>query len=209
MFGLWDRYVVPPLIGCACSAKPIMRQRAKVVPMAEGVVLEVGCGSGTNFDMYDSSKVERLHALEPSEGMIKRARKVLDGHALAERTEFHAAGAEAVPLTDNSVDTAVVTFVLCTIPDWESSLTELRRVLKPGGRVLFAEHGRAPDADVAKWQRRIEPVWKALAGGCHLTRSTAEMLEATGYEIESQDAMYLPSTPKFAGYSVWGTARAA
>lgn len=206
MFGLWDRYVVPPLIGCACSAKPIMLQREKVVPKAEGVVLEVGCGTGTNFDLYDASKVTQLHALEPSEGMITRARKAMDGHVLSERTEFHTAGAEAVPLEDDSVDTAVVTFVLCTIPDWESSLTELRRVLKPGGRVLFSEHGRAPDAGVAKWQRRVEPVWKKLAGGCHLTRDTAEMLEATGFAMESHDSMYLPGTPRVAGFAVWGSA---
>ena len=205
--GFWDRYIVPPLVGCACSAKPIMKQREKIVPKAEGVVLELGCGSGTNFHLYDASKVTQLHALEPAPGMIKRARKKMDGHILSERTVFHEAGAEAMPLEDGSVDTAVVTFVLCTIPDWEASLTELRRVLKPGGRVLFSEHGLAPDEGIATWQRRIEPVWKALAGGCHLTRDTAEMLEATGFQMESHETMYLPSTPKIAGFAAWGSAR--
>ena len=205
--GFWDRYIVPPLVGCACSAKPIMKQREKVVPNAEGVVLEVGCGSGTNFHLYDTNKVTQLHALEPSPGMIKRARKKMHGYRLDARTEFHEAGAEAVPLDDKSVDTAVVTFVLCTIPDWESSLTELRRLLKPNGRVLFSEHGRAPDVGVAKWQRRVEPVWKALAGGCHLTRDTAEMLQGSGFKLEEHETMYLPNTPKIAGFASWGSAR--
>ena len=207
--GFWDSYILPPLIGCACSAKPIMKQREKIVPNAEGVVLEVGCGTGTNFDLYDANKVTRLHALEPSSGMLKRARAAMQGHIMGDITEFHEAGAEAVPLDDASVDTAVVTFVLCTIPDWQSSLTELRRVLKPGGRVLFSEHGLAPDAGVAKWQRRIEPIWKKLAGGCHLTRDTVEMLEATGFAIESHETMYLPSTPRIAGFAAWGSARVA
>lgn len=209
MFGLWDRYVVPPLISCACSAKPIMKQRAKIVPEAEGVVLEVGCGSGTNFDLYDTAKVKHLHAIEPSEGMILRAKEAWAATARETPCDIHLCGAEDVPLDDNSVDTAVVTFVLCTIPDWQSSLQELRRVLKPGGRVLYSEHGLAPDEGVAKWQRRVEPVWKRLAGGCHLTRDTKQMLEAEGFAIEQHETMYLPNTPKIAGFAAWGSARVA
>ena len=135
---------------------------------------KVGCGSGTNFNLYDEDKVKHLHAIEPAEGMVKRARSAWAEGRRDTPCDIHCCGAEAVPLDDNSVDTAVVTFVLCTIPDWESSLTELRRVLKPGGKVLFSEHGLAPDEGVAKWQRRIEPVWKRLAGGCHLTRDTQD-----------------------------------
>jgi len=209
MFGLWDRYVLPPLIACTCSAKPIMKQRAKIVPEADGVVLEVGCGSGTNFDLYDPAKVKHLHAIEPSEGMILRAKETWDATRRETPCDIHHCGGEAVPLDDNSVDTAVVTFVLCTIPDWQSSLQELRRVLKPSGRVLYSEHGLAPDEGVAKWQRRVEPVWKRLAGGCHLTRDTKQMLESEGFTIEQHDAMYLPSTPRIAGFSVWGSARVA
>lgn len=207
--GLWDRIVVEPLISCACSSKPIMKQRAKIVPEAEGVVLEIGCGSGTNFDMYDLEKVKHLHAVEPAEGMVKRARKAWAEGRHDTPCDIHLCGAEAVPLDDKSVDTAVVTFVLCTIPDWEASLAELHRVLKPGGRVLFSEHGLSPDAGVEKWQRRIEPVWKRLAGGCHLTRDTRQMLETGGFEIERYETMYLPNTPKIAGYAAWGSARVA
>jgi len=209
MFGLWERYVVPPLISCACSSKPIMKQRAKIVPEAEGVVLEVGCGSGTNFNLYDETKVKHLHAIEPAEGMVKRARKAWAEGRRDTPCDIHLCGAEAVPLDDNSVDTAVVTFVLCTIPDWESSLTELRRVLKPGGKVLFSEHGLAPDEGVAKWQHRVEPVWKRLAGGCHLTRDTKTMLESSGFAVDQHETMYLPNTPKIAGFAAWGSARVA
>ena len=209
MFGLWERYVVPPLVSCACSTKPIMKQRAKIVPEADGVVLEVGCGSGTNFDLYDASKVTHLHAIEPAEGMVKRARAAWDDKQRETPCDIHTCGAEAVPLDDNSVDTAVVTFVLCTIPDWQASLQELRRVLKPGGKVLFSEHGLAPDEGVAKWQRRVEPVWKRLAGGCHLTRDTKAMLDSNGFNVDKYETMYLPSTPKRAGFASWGSARVA
>ncbi|MEM7328287.1 MAG: class I SAM-dependent methyltransferase [Pseudomonadota bacterium] len=209
MFGLWDRYVVPPLISCACSSKPIMKQRAKIVPEAEGVVLEVGCGSGTNFDLYDADKVKHLHAIEPATGMVERARKTWDAQHRDTNCDIHLCGAEAVPLDDKSVDTAVVTFVLCTIPDWQAALQELRRVLKPGGKVLYSEHGLAPDDGIAKWQRRVEPVWKRLAGGCHLTRDTKQMLEAEGFAIDRHETMYLPNTPKIAGFAVWGSARVA
>lgn len=209
MFGLWEKYVVPPLISCACSTKPIMKQREKIVPEADGVVLEVGCGSGTNFGLYDPQKVKHLHAIEPSEGMVKRAHKAWDEYDHGIGCDIHTCGAEAVPLEDGSVDTAVVTFVLCTIPDWESALLELRRVLKPDGKILFSEHGLAPDEGVAKWQRRVEPVWKRMAGGCHLTRDTREMLETVGFNVERHDSMYLPNTPKIAGYAAWGSARVA
>ena len=209
MFGLWDRYVVPPLISCACATKPIMKQREKIVPEAEGVVLEIGCGSGANFDLYDPSKVKHLYAIEPAEGMVKRAQRTWSDAQRETPCDIHCCGAEAIPLDDKSVDTAVVTFVLCTIPDWQAALGELRRVLKPGGKVLFSEHGLAPDEGVAKWQRRVEPVWKRLAGGCHLTRDTKEMLTQSGFAVEDHHTMYLPNTPKISGFAAWGHARVA
>ena len=144
--------------------------------------------------------------MEPAPGMIKRARKSAQSLPIAENIEFIEAGAEAVPLEDNSVDTAVITFVLCTIPDWQGALNEVRRVLKPGGRVLFSEHGLAPDAPVAKWQRRIEPVWKPLAGGCHLTRDIPQLFRDCGFVLNRSETMYLPSTPKVAGFVSWGSA---
>lgn len=205
----WERFVVPNLIACACSTRPIMKQREKVVPKADGVVLELGCGSGTNFAMYDAGKVEKLYALEPAPGMMVKARRTAGALGIGKSIDFLETGAEAIPLADKSVDTAVITFVLCTIPDWKAALAETRRVLKPGGKVLFSEHGLSPDEGIAKWQRRIEPVWKPLAGGCHLTRDTTAMLREGGFEPHEAETMYLPNTPKIAGYVSWGSARLA
>ncbi len=203
----WERYVVPNLISCACSSRPIMKQRAKVVPKAEGVVLELGCGSGTNFALYDAAKVERLYALEPAPGMVVKARRTAGALGIGKSIDFLETGAENIPLPDNSVDTVVITFVLCTIPDWQGALAETRRVLKPGGRILFSEHGLAPDEGISKWQRRVEPVWKALAGGCHLTRDTVDLLHQGGFRTEETETMYLPNSPKIAGFVSWGSAR--
>ncbi|WP_300396500.1 class I SAM-dependent methyltransferase [Henriciella sp.] len=186
-----------------------MKQRAKVVPRADGRVLEIGCGSGTNFDFYSHADIERLFAIDPSEGMIKRAQKKAGDLGWGDKIEFMQTGAEAVELEDNSIDTVVITFVLCSIPDWEAALREARRVLRPDGQVLFSEHGLSPDEGVAKWQRRIEPVWKPLAGGCHLTRDTGRMLTQSGFALEGMETMYLPNTPKIAGFVSWGSARVA
>lgn len=205
----WERYVVPNLISCACSSRPIMKQRAKVVPKADGVVLELGCGSGTNFAMYDAGKVEKLYALEPAPGMIVKARRTAGELGIGKSIEFLETGAENIPLPDKSVDTAVITFVLCTIPDWAGALAETRRVLKPGGKILFTEHGLAPDEGISRWQRRVEPVWKSIAGGCHLTRDTLGLLREGGFRSDDAETMYLPNTPKIAGFVSWGSARLA
>lgn len=207
--GVWNKLVVEPLISCACGSKPIRKQREKVVPLAEGRVLEIGCGAGTNFDFYDYSKVSHIDAIEPAAGMLKRAKKKAAALGLNdEQITFSDAGAEALPLDSNTVDTVVITFVLCTIPDWEAALTEARRVMKSDAKVVFTEHGLSPDANVAKWQSRIEPVWKVLAGGCHVTRDVQKMFRDTGFHLNEPQTMYVPG-PKFASYMTWGTATAA
>lgn len=205
--GIWERFAVPALVSAACSAKPIMKQREKVVPVASGRVLELGCGSGTNFALYDRDAVTELFALEPAPGMVKRARKTASALGISDSIVFLETGAEAIPLEDNSIDTVIITFVLCTIPDWQTALGEVRRVLKPSGQILFSEHGLAPDDGVAKWQRRIEPLWKPLAGGCHLTRDIAHLFTQSGFTLEDTQTMYLPSTPKPMGFVSWGMAR--
>lgn len=205
--GLYSRYILPHVINCACGTRPIVRQRKKVAPLVEGVVLELGFGSGLNIPYLDAAKITKLYALEPEAGMRALSEKAAKTapFPIEVRSEF----AETLDLPDASIDTLFVTYVLCTIPDPASALRATRRLLKPGGRVVFCEHGLAPDADVQKTQRGVEPMWKRFAGGCHLTRDVTGMLAEGGYRVESSEAMYVPKTPRFAGYNVWGVARAA
>ncbi len=200
----YENHILPHLIGFACATPQIMKQRSLVVPAAEGRVLEVGFGSGTNLGFYDPIKVDRLFALEPSEGMRRKAARAVDASPLD--IEWLGLPGEEIPLDDDSVDTVVLTYTACTIPDAAAALKQMRRVLKPGGQLLFSEHGAAPDEAVAKWQRRIEPVWKPMAGGCHLTRKPDEMIEAAGFKIDRMTADYLPKAPKFAAFNYAGSA---
>jgi len=202
--GFYDRYILPPLVDMACGAAPIARQRGKVVPEASGVVLELGFGSGRNLPHYDRSKVTRLYALEPSPGMLVRARRMAAGADLP--VEVLPETAETLSLGPASVDTVVVTYSLCTIPDPAAALEGARRALKPGGRLLFCEHGRAPDEAVRRTQARIEPIWKRISGGCHLTRDIPALIQDAGFNIERLETMYLPRSPHWAGFNTWGVA---
>ncbi|MEQ8435717.1 MAG: class I SAM-dependent methyltransferase [Oceanicaulis sp.] len=203
----YENHVLPHLIGLACGAPQIMKKRSQIVPAAEGRVLEVGFGAGPNLEFYDTARVERLFALEPSEGMRRKAAGAIAAAPVA--VEVIDLSAEAIPLEDASMDTVVLTYTACTIPDVNAALAEMRRVLKPGGRLLFSEHGRAPDAGVYKWQRRIEPVWKPIAGGCHLTRQIDDLITGAGFSIDRMEAGYLPKSPKFASFNYAGSARIA
>jgi len=204
--GFYDRFILPPLINMACGAKPIAYQRRKVVPQAEGVVLELGFGSGLNLPYYDRARVSKLYALEPSAGMLARSRKLAAVSGMA--VEVLQETAETLSLTPGSVDTVLVTYSLCTIPDPGSALEAARRALKPGGKLLFCEHGKAPDARVQRTQARIEPIWKHIAGGCHLTRDIPGMIKDAGFTLDRLETMYLPGTPGWAGYNYWGVASA-
>ncbi|MDZ4373268.1 MAG: class I SAM-dependent methyltransferase [Phenylobacterium sp.] len=204
MASLYDRLILPRLLKCACSAKPMMKQRAKIVPKAQGRVLELGIGMGLNLALYDAARVEEVVGVDPAPELRAVAEAAPRDPALKVRVEDGTA--ENLPFDDSSFDCVVCTFTLCSVQAPAKALAEARRVLKPGGRFFFCEHGLAPDADVAKWQRRIEPVWKRLAGGCHLTRPVTSAIDAAGFTIERQDSMYLPGTPRFAGWSEWGEA---
>ena len=205
--GFYDRYILPPLLNLACSCKPVRKQREKVVPHAHGVVLELGFGSGLNLAHYDASKVAKVYALEPAPGMLVRARKQAQSAPFP--VEVLPETAEQLSLQDASVDTVLVTYSLCTIPDPIAALQGARRALKPGGRLLFCEHGRAPDEGVQRWQQRIEPAWRVIGGGCHLTRDIPSLIRSAGFAIETVDTMYLPRTPKWAGFNYWGAAAPA
>jgi ubiquinone/menaquinone biosynthesis C-methylase UbiE len=200
----YDKYILPHFLNCACGTKPIQYQREKVVPLATGLVLEIGIGSGLNIPFYNTAKVTRVLGLDPSEELNRMARKVAEEKGLA--VEFILGGAEAIALPDNHVDTVLVTYTMCTIPQVAEANKEINRVLKPKGKLIFCEHGLAPDANVSKWQNRIDPYWGKIAGGCHLNRNIPALISAAGFKIESIEQMYLPGTPKFAGYNYWGTA---
>jgi len=202
--GFYDRHVLPRMIDLACGTGPVGQQRAKVVPLAEGRVLEVGMGSGLNLPYYDVDKVERVWGLEPSEGMRRRAQENLARSRV--EVEWLGLPGERIPLADDSADTVLLTFTLCTIPDFETALAQMRRVLKPGGRLLFCEHGIAPDASVRRWQERINPLWKKLAGGCNLNRPIPDCLEHAGFAIQELETMYVPGTPRVAAFNYWGVA---
>lgn len=201
--GLYSKFVLPKLIHLACGASPILRQRQKVVPAAGGRVLEIGVGSGLNLPLYDASKVERLWALDPAPEMAVMARRAAAG--LPFEVEILGLPGEEIPLDDHSVDTVVMTFTLCTIPDPIVALRQMARVLRPGGQLLFCEHGRAPDVDVRRWQDRVDPLWKRLAGGCHLNRDIPELLRQGGFRLQDLDTMYLPGW-RAASFNYWGVA---
>jgi SAM-dependent methyltransferase len=203
---LYEKHILPRFINCACSAKPMMKQREKVVPRARGTVLEIGIGTGLNLPYYDSAKVQKVIGLDPSEESWELA-----GERAAHLDfdiEFIGLPGEQIPLDDDSVDTVLVTYSLCTIPDPVAALAGMARVLKPDGELIFCEHGIAPDASVVKWQNRVNALWGKLAGGCHLNRDIPGLLAQGGFSIEALESQYLPGTPKIAGYNYWGGARA-
>ncbi|MCB1689837.1 MAG: class I SAM-dependent methyltransferase [Halioglobus sp.] len=202
--GFYDKYVLPRFINCACGTKPIMKQREKVVPLARGTVLEIGIGTGLNLPLYDASTVDRVIGLDPSEASWELA-GARAAH-LDFDVEFIGLPGEQIPLEDASVDTVLVTFALCTIPDPVTALKGMARVLRPGGRLVFCEHGKAPDSSVCKWQDRINPYWRRFAGGCNLNRDIPGLLEEGGFAVSELQNAYLPGTPRIAGYNYWGSA---
>jgi SAM-dependent methyltransferase len=205
--GFYDKHILPRFINCACGTSPIGKQRAKVVPAATGTVLEIGIGTGLNLPFYDAEKVSRIIGLDPSEESWKLAQHRVDETGLD--VEFVGLPDGEIPLADASVDTIVITFSLCTIPDPVAALRGMLRVLNRDGQLLFCEHGLAPDAPVVKWQNRLDGPWGKIAGGCHLNRDIPTILEAGGFHVETIDSMYLPGTPRFAGFNFWGTATTA
>lgn len=201
----YNRVILPNLIGAACKQSPIMRQRAKIVPEAVGLVAEIGMGAAPNLPLYDAEKVRAVIGIEPSKGLRKKARRLIAAQDL--NVELVDGVAENLPLDSRSIDTVVLTYTLCSLPDVAGAMSEIRRVLKPGGRLLFCEHGAAPDAGVLKWQNRIEPVWKLFAGGCHLARPIDRLIEAGGFAFEKLDASYMPKSPKITAYDYIGAAK--
>jgi ubiquinone/menaquinone biosynthesis C-methylase UbiE len=199
----YDKHLLPKIVHFTCGQNPSMRQRAKVVPLAEGRVLEIGIGSGLNIPFYDVKKVQHLWGLDPSAEMWSIAKKNAEEHHLD--AEYIQSGAESIPLENDSADSVLMTYTMCTIPDIQTAFDEVRRVLKPSGRLIFCEHGQAPDESVRRWQNRINPIWKRLAGGCNINRPIPLLLEQSGFKSRDMQTMYLPGW-KPATFNFWGTA---
>lgn len=205
--GFYDRHIAPWLVHGACSLGVITEQRQKVVPLAEGDILEVGIGSGLNIPHYDADKVKSVIGVDPDPKMYEI------GRSRRENAEFPLEvlkeSAEKLSLESESIDTALVTYSFCTIPDPASALSEIRRVLKPTGRLLFCEHGRSTNPGTARWQDRLNPFWKRLAGGCNINRDMSGLIRGAGFSLETIENYSLPGTPGFVGFHYRGSAAIA
>ncbi|VAW23345.1 SAM-dependent methyltransferase PA0798 (UbiE paralog) [hydrothermal vent metagenome] len=200
--GLYNKFILPKAIHWACSQKPSMLQRGKIIPLAMGNVLEIGIGSGLNLSYY-TKNVKHLTAIDPSEELWKKSN--INTLSLPFEFEFIKAFAENIPLADNYFDTVVMTYTMCTIPDLNKAFSEIRRVLKPTGKLLFCEHGKAPEKGIQRYQNIVNPFWKRIGGGCNLNRNIPTLIKSNGFTIKKLETMYLPGW-KPASYNYWGMA---
>jgi len=198
-------HVYPHIVSALGNPPPIDNIRRRIVPLAQGDVLELGVGPGVNFAYYDSAKVRKVFALEPNPGMLRQAAQ--QRRRIEVDVEFIDLPGERIPLDDSSVDTVVSTFTMCTITGLAEALRGVRRVLKPGGQLVFFEHGLAPDSPVQQWQRRIEPFFRLAFEGCHVTRHIPSLITDAGFKIEQLDEGYLAPFPKSGTYCFWGVAQ--
>jgi ubiquinone/menaquinone biosynthesis C-methylase UbiE len=197
-------FIYPYLVDTLGDPPPIQRVRRQLIPRAQGIVLEIGAGSGANFRHYDAAKVSKLYALEPNPGMIRLAERERRKTKL--NIEFLDLPGERIPLEDHAVDGVVSTFTLCTIPGIVDAIQGLARILKPGGKLIFFELGLAPDISVQRWQKRLEPAFHQLFQGLYLTRDIPALITEGGFQIEQMEAGYLASFPKSSSYCWWGVA---
>ena len=198
-------HVYPYLVSALGNPKPIDDIRRRIVPLAQGSVLEIGVGPGVNFTHYDPARVTNVYALEPNPGMLRRAEE--QQRQAEVKIEFLDLPGERIPLADASVDTVVSTFTLCTIPGVVEAIQGVRRVLKPGGKLIFFEHGLSPDPTVQRWQKRSEPLFRWAFEGCHVTRDIPALIGKGGFDIDQIDAGYISPFPKSGSYCWWGVAQ--
>lgn len=203
--GFYDRWILPRLIDLCLRNKEATRYRAKIVPEARGTILEVGIGSGLNLPFYGAS-IEKLYGLDPSEELLRMAGK--KARKVSFPVEFLKQSGTEIPLDEGSVDAVVITWTLCTIPDPIKALQEMRRVLKRGGVLLFAEHGLAPEPAVQRWQRRLNPLWNRIGGGCNLDRRTDALISTAGFTITELATEYAEG-PRPLSYIYCGRAKPA
>lgn len=200
----WDARVLPWLVEKACRSTTILAERKRWVPEAAGCVLEVGIGSGLNLAFYDPGRVTRVIGIDPSAQLLARARaRVADAPVPVELVE---AALESLPLPDHHVDSALMTYVLCSVGDPPRALAELRRVLRPGAPLYFVEHGRAEAPSTRRWQARVTPAWRAVSGNCHLDRDIAGLLRAAGFALTTLETGVVPGGGRLTSYTYQGVA---
>ncbi len=200
---LYNKHILPKVVHWACNSKPSYKQRLKIIPKANGIILEIGIGSGLNLPLYNSKLVKNLVAIDPSNEIWELNN--IDHKTLDFKFEFIQAFAEDIPIQNNVFDTVVITYALCTIVDSNKALSEIKRVLKPNGKLLFCEHGIAPDEKIVYWQNKINPIWKKVGGGCNLNKDIPKLILENGFKITQLDKMYIPGW-KPASFNYWGVA---
>lgn len=199
----YARWVVPQLVNCAMRNRRLSEYRNRVIPRAQGAVLEIGVGSGFNLPLYGAD-VDRIYGIDPSGELLAMAQKRRDAARVP--VTLTRASAEAMPLDADSIDTVVTTWTLCSIPDVGRALREMRRILRPGGKLVFVEHGLSRDPQVRKWQNRLTPCWKKVGGGCHLNRNIDELIRSAGFRIDALETGYMKGPrPMSFMYEGWAT----
>ena len=200
----YRNHVYPKVVSALGNPPPIQKIRERIIPLAHGTVLELGVGPGVNFPHYDGTRVDKIFALEPNPGMVQRAEKLSRQTKLD--VEFLDLPGERIPLPANSVDTVVSTFTLCTIPGVVDAIQGVGRILKPGGKFIFFEHGLSPDDGVRSWQKRLEPLFQLAFEGCHVTRDIPSLISEGGFKVEEIETGYIAPFPKCGSYCFWGVA---
>ena len=201
---IYDKYVLPKILSFACNSKPINYQRKKIIPSATGFVVELGVGAGANFRYYKHEKILKVIAIDPSSELNILAREEAKKYNI--EIQILNQSAENIPFEDNSIDTVVSTYTLCSIPNPDQTMREVYRVLKPNGIFLFSEHGRSPDRFTVFIQDQVEFFYPFISGGCHCNRDIKKVISNSNLEFQSLDTTYLPGTQKFLGFNYWGTA---
>tara|TARA_Y100000748_G_scaffold31961_1_gene23582 strand:- start:1079 stop:1780 length:702 start_codon:yes stop_codon:yes gene_type:complete len=201
----YEKNILPKLINFTCNSGPINYQRKKIIPNAKGKVLEIGIGPGSNLKHYDNSKVTSILGIDPSKELNKIAKNRADKYNL--NIEFLIESASNLSVDNNSIDTVVSTYALCSIPEPEKTLQEIKRVLKNDGIFIFSEHGLSPDKSVSFVQNTTDSFYPKIAGGCHTNRNIEKLIFDNGFEFIELDNIYLPGTQKFLGYNYWGKAK--
>lgn len=204
--GLWRTHVLPRIVDAATGIESTRLTRLNVVPRVRGRVLELGVGSAHNLPLMDPERVEHVWGLDPEPLGWKLARERIESVEFG--VEFLEAGAEDIPLEDDSADTVLTTYAICSFAEPQAAMAEIRRVLRPDGELVFCEHGLADDPSLARWQHRLQPIWGRLAGGCHLNRPIAEIIEAGGFEVRDLETGFFPG-PRPLRFTYWGTATTA